>query len=442
MKRSGILYLLMIVMFSLLLVACSGGDSGTSGEDSGSSEETTGDSGSSEETAPEDLEGELSIWTFFGGVEDMAAAFEEEYPNVTVNVEVFPGDQYQTKLMTAIQSQTDVPDIFDLEANWMGRFINQPFVANLSEMGADDLVTDYVPYVRELGTGEDGSIRAISDHSSPGAFWYHRDLAEEYLGTQDPEEVAEMVGSWDEIIELGQQVVEESNGEVHLLSSNGDVYNVERSQQEMFVQDGQLNIDPAWEDVFNNMKTVREEEVGAKLGYFSGGWGDALNEGGVIMFALPAWAGFMIDNENGEAEGKYGLAPTPSGYYDGGTFRAMYEGSENKELAYEFIKYIASEEWQKRNLEETGNMPGLLPVYEELGDSFTHEFFGDQTILPVYQQQVEDIPAQKATENEADIQSMWYDAASAAIDNGESYDQVLEEFRASVQNAYPDIETE
>lgn len=438
MKRSNSLYLFFILLMTAVLTACSGGNSESGGDASGGNEST-----SNEEVAPEDLEGELSIWTFFGGVEDMAAAFEEEYPNVTVNVEVFPGDQYQTKLMTAIQSNTDVPDIFDLEANWMGRFINQEFVANLSEdMGADDLVADYVPYVKELGTGEDGNIRAISDHSSPGAFWYHRDLAEEHLGTQDPAEVAEMVGSWEDIIALGQKVQEESNGEVHLLSSFSDVYNVERSQQEKFVQDDQLNIDPAWEEVFNNMKEIRDTGVDAKLGYFSGGWGDALNEGNVIMFALPAWAGFMVDNENGEAEGKYGLAPTPSGYYDGGTFRAVYEGSENKDLANAFIEYISSAQWQERNLEETGNMPGLMSVYEDLGDSFTHEFFGDQKILQVYKEQVDDIPAQKATENEADIQSMWYDAASAGVENDQTYDQVLEEFRAAVQNAYPEIATE
>ncbi|WP_050183398.1 ABC transporter substrate-binding protein [Domibacillus robiginosus] len=391
-------------------------------------------------SAPEDFKGTLEIWTFFADVEKMAVKFEEEYPNVKVNVSVFPGDQYQTKLMNAINTKTDVPDIFDLEKGYMGKFMNQPFVADLSAMGADDLVKDYVPYVKELGTGEDGSIRAISDHSSPGAFWYHRDLAEKYLGTSDPAKVSEMVSSWDKIIALGKQVKEKSNGQVSLISHYGDAYNSEKSHQEMWVKENTLNIDPAWETVFNNMKAIRDENVDAKLGYMSGGWGDALNEGGVIMFANPAWAGFMIDNENGAAAGKYGLAKTPSGYFEGGTYRAIYEGSENKKLAYEFLAFIAGEEWQQYNLEQTGNMPALQTVYEKNKDTFTHEFFGEQKILDTYYDLVMDIPAVKATENNDEITTLWYDAASEAINSGESYEKALSDFKGFVQNQYPDIE--
>jgi multiple sugar transport system substrate-binding protein len=416
------------------LTAC-GGSNETETEEVPNGEESA-------QVSPEELEGELEIWTFFGQVEDMAAGFEEKYPNVDVNVSVFPGDQYQTKIMTAIQTRTDVPDIFDLERGYMGKFINQNFVTDLSAMGADELVEDYVPYVRALGEGENGEIRAISDHSSPGAFWYHRDQAKEYLGTDDPEEVTEMVSNWESIIELGKQVQEDSNGEVHLFSHFGDVFNVEKSHQERWVQDGQLVIDPNWEEVINHMREVRDGGVDAKLGFFSAGWGDALNEGNVIMFAMPAWAGFMVNNEDGKAEGKYGLAMTPKGYYDGGTYRSIYEGSENKELAYEFIKYIASEEWQERNLEATGNMPGLQTVYEDNKESFTHEFFGDQQVLDVYNDVVMDIPAVRATETDEDISRMFYDTVSAGIENNRSNEEILERFTSEVRNAYPDLQVE
>jgi multiple sugar transport system substrate-binding protein len=447
MKRLNIFKLLLVLVLALgLLAACSSGEKETGSDNSSNNDTTEKETNSdsegeqaSEPKAPEDFEGELNIWTFFGDVEKMGKKFEEKYPNVKVNVSVFPGDQYQTKLMNAINTKTDVPDVFDLERGYMGKFINQPFVTNLSEMGAEELVKDYVPYVKELGVGVDGNIKAISDHSSPGAFWYHRDLAKKYLGTDDPAKVSEMVSSWDKIIELGKKVQEDSNGEVDLISHFGDIYNTERSNQEMWVQDGKLNIDPAWEDVFNKMKRMREEGVDAKLGYFSGGWGDALNDGGVIMFANPAWAGFMIGNDEGQAKGKYGLAKTPSGHYQGGTYRAIYEGAENKELAYEFVKFIASEEWQQYNLEETGNMPALQTIYEENKDTFTHEFFGDQKILKTYHELVMDIPAKKATTNNQAISQLWYDATSEAIDSGEGYDQALKDFKASVKNGYPQI---
>ncbi|MFS0613442.1 ABC transporter substrate-binding protein [Lederbergia ruris] len=433
MKRISLL--LIVTLMLGFLAAC-----GSNNNDKGNDGNTNTDKKQTEAKAPEDYEGELNIWTFFGDVEKMATKFEEKYPNVKVNVSVFPGDQYQTKLMNAINTKTDVPDIFDLERGYMGKFINQPFVADLSAMGADELLKDYVPYVKELGTAEDGTIRAISDHSSPGGFWYHRDLAKEYLGTDDPDEISAMVDSWDKIIDLGKKIKKDSNGKVHLISHFGDAFNTAVSHQEMWVQDGKLTIDPAWEEVFNNMKALRDEGVDAKLGYMSAGWGNALNDGGVILFAMPAWAGFMVDNDGGAAEGKYGLAKTPQGYFEGGTYRAIYEGSEKKDLAYEFVKYIASEEWQQYNLEETGNMPGLQTVYDNNMDSYKSPFFGDQPVLEVYKDLVMDIPAKKATGNEDEISRKFYDAASEAVDNGESYEKALKIFKDSIKNGYPDIE--
>ncbi|MGV7801900.1 hypothetical protein PJN14_30455, partial [Mycobacterium kansasii] len=67
----------------------------------------------------------------------------------------------------------------------------------------------------------DGKIRAVSDHSSPGGFWYLRETAQEYLGTDDPDEISGMVDSWDKIIQLGKQVYEASGGKVHLIANAG-----------------------------------------------------------------------------------------------------------------------------------------------------------------------------------------------------------------------------
>jgi multiple sugar transport system substrate-binding protein len=445
MNRWKMLTLLLALTLVLGGLSACGGNSETNSVDEGSNvnEDSHVNEDSNDEVTqktPEDFEGDLEIWTFFGQVEAMAEAFEEKYPNVTVNVKVFPGDQYQTKLMTAIQTQTDVPDIFDLERGYIGNFIDQPFLADLSAMGAEDLVENYVPYVAELGKDENGVIRAVSDHSSPGGYWYHRAEAKEYLGTDDPDELSEMFSSWENIIELGKKVQEDSNGEVHLISHMGDVFNVEKYQQEPWIQDGALVIDPAWDDVINNMREIRESGVDAKYGFFSPGWGNAINEGGdVIMFAMPAWAGFMVNNDEGRAEGKYGIAHAPKGYYMGGTYRAIFEGGENKELAYEFVKYIASPEWQERNLEATGNMPGNGEVYENQKDSFTHKYFGDQNILEVYHDIVNDIPAHRPHANDDNIAGTFYDKVSEGIENGKSNEEIINAFKKEIRNSYPTL---
>jgi multiple sugar transport system substrate-binding protein len=388
------------------------------------------------------IEGKLTIWTFFGQVEDMGKKFEEKYPDVDVEVKVFPGDQYQTKLLTALQSGQDVPDIFDLERGYIGKFIDSKFVADLSAMGAEELVKDYVPYAQELGRDKDGILRGVSDHSSPGGFWYIKENAKKYLGTDDSDKISEMVSSWDKIIELGKKIAQDSDGEVHLISHFGDVANVEAYHMEPWVKDEKLIIDSRWQEVYEIQKKIRMNNVDAKLGFFSAGWGNAINDGSVVLNTLPAWAGFMVDNKEDKAVGKYGVAKTPKGFYMGGTYRAIYEKSPNKELAYEFVKYIASPEWQDYNLDKTGNMPGNMTVYEDNLETFKGTFFGEQNILKPYYELVKNIPALRADKYGEEVLSKWRKIAGEGVENDYSYDEVVQKFKKEVKNAFPELQVD
>ncbi|ALS27087.1 ABC transporter substrate-binding protein [Paenibacillus sp. 32O-W] len=436
---------LAIMMVVSLLAAC-GGKSGDGAQDSAgnTNSETSGDTTGDTSAAPGgetgELKGNLVIWTFFDQVNEMAKKFEEKHPGVKVEVKMFPGDQYQTKLLTALQSGRDVPDIFDLERAYIGKFIDSPFVADLSAMGADELVQNYIPYVKELGVSADGKVRAISDHSSPGGFWYIRENAKKYLGTDDPDEISAMVDSWDKIIELGQKVYAESGGKVHLIANAGDVFDMAAYNVEPWVKDGKLNIDPKWQEYYEVQKEIRNNNVDAKLPFMSAGWGNALNDGSVVLVSMPAWAGFMVDNKDDKAVGKYGVAKTPLGFYVGGTYRAIYEKSENKELAYEFIKYIASPEWQEYNLNKTGNMPGNAEVYEKNLDTFKSPMFGDQNILKPYYEMVKAMPGLKADKYGEDILSKWRKVAGEGITNNTPYEDVVAAFKKEVKNAFPELQ--
>ncbi|WP_235338457.1 ABC transporter substrate-binding protein [Paenibacillus wulumuqiensis] len=389
-----------------------------------------------------ELEGNLVVWTFFDQVEDMAAQFMKDNPKVKVEVKTFPGDDYQTKLLTALQSGQNVPDVFDLERSYIGKFIDSKYLTDLSAMGAEDLVANYVPYVQALGRASDNTIRAVSDHSSPGGFWYIRENAKKYLGTDDPDQISEMVGSWDKVIALGKKVEQQSKGQVHLISNSGDLFDIEAYNTEPWVKEGKLNIDPKWEQYYNIQREINDNNVDAKLSFMSAGWGNALNAGSVVLTTMPAWASFMIDNDNGSAKGKYGVARTPEGYYNGGTYRGIYQESPNKELAYEFIKYIASEKWQQHNLETTGNMPGNAKVYEKNMKSFTSEFTGDQKVMEVYYDVVKDLPAIQPDKYSEEILGTWRKVAKEGITNHTDYATVVANFTKQVQNAFPEIQTQ
>ncbi|HEX6923482.1 MAG TPA: extracellular solute-binding protein [Bacillales bacterium] len=448
MKRKLVLLLVLLLMVSAALAGCSGssGGAGTSegdGNSTNANSESAQDNGASSDTGKLKKQ-DLVVWTFFGQVETLAKRFEKEYPNVDVHVKVFPGDKYKTKLQTALQTRTNIPDVFDLERAYISYFINTPYVANLSEMGADKLVEDMVPYVAALGKDDEGNVRAVADSSSPTGFWYHRSGAKKWLGTDDPDKISDMISSWDKLIQLAEKVANKSNGKVHLIDSASSVFALEKYQMDFWVKDKKFQIDPKWDKVLNVMRKIREKELGAKLPGFSSGWGAAINnyspDAPAIMYGLPSWATFVIDNENDKAAGKFGVAKPPVGSYVGGTYRAIYAKTPHKKAAYAFVKFDASEKWQNYNLKHTGNMPSLKSVYKENMDSYTPPLFGDQKVMKMYYDISMSIPAKKAGLYREDINGMFGSIVTEMLNKGESNQWAYQQLKSKVKEAYPEIE--
>ena len=121
------------------------------------------------------------MWTFFDQVNIAAKQFMAKNSGVNMKVQVFPGDQYETKMRLSLQNDQDAPDLFDTDLGYQGKYINGPFMEDLSAMGAADVIADYVPYVKALTQDEKGLIRAIIDHTAPGGFWFRRDSVKELL---------------------------------------------------------------------------------------------------------------------------------------------------------------------------------------------------------------------------------------------------------------------
>ncbi|MCL6442389.1 MAG: ABC transporter substrate-binding protein [Alicyclobacillus sp.] len=386
----------------------------------------------------------LTQWTYYGPAQLAATQFEKLHPNIKITVKVFPGDQYETKLQQALSTGTDVPDIFDLDMGYIGKFINTPYVLDLKPLGGNKLVKDMVPYVAAAGEKSNGDVAAVTDTSSPGGFWYNRAAAKKWLGTDDPVKISQMVSTWPKLIALGEKVNRESKGKVHLLDFSGVVQAVEQYHMQPFIQNNKLVIDPRWTQILDIMRTINAKGVDAKLPTFSSGWGNALNDHSAnpqaILFGVPSWAGFMIDAKT--ANGKYGVAKAPKGYYEGGRYAAIYAHSPNQQAAYEFLKFLASSRWQVWNLKNTANMPSLQSVFKQNWNTYRYPWFGNQNVLQMYYKIAMDIPAQKQDPYNNDIISMFGNAASTAIAQNKPDSWVIDQIKQQVRAAYPSVQVQ
>ncbi len=161
--------------------------------------ETAGQAGG---TAGVDVSGATgkSMWTNLSQSEMnfYVEEFNKRVPGVKVTVTVMPGNEYRTKLQNAFRTGTNAPDVATFEISDFGMYKNTDLLENLSteSYDAEALSKDMIPYVDELSRDNSGNLRGLS-YQATRRFLYKKALAREYLGTDDPEELHEMLKDWD-----------------------------------------------------------------------------------------------------------------------------------------------------------------------------------------------------------------------------------------------------
>lgn len=387
----------------------------------------------------ESLSGEFTWWTYFDQAPFLKEQFELKYPNVTINLEVFGGEDYQTKLMNTLPSGQGVPDLFDLEEGYVYKFINSPLLENLEEHGVREFTNDYYPWALAMATDANGDIRGVCDNVSPIAMWYLRDAMEEWLGTSDDAEITAKLSSWDAILEAALDIKERSNGEVYLMANVGDIVTIEAYSLTPFVRDGEFAIEQGWIDLMQVMRDFWDQGAVADLGGWSGEWASAWNDGTLLIRVMPSWDFFTNWDLN---EGNVGVAAPFKGSYEGGTYRAIYSGSEKKDLCLKFIEFLTTVEYQAQNLETNNQMPANMQVLEAMGADYTNDRFGGQNILKTYDSVCRSILEIVPDIYTRDTQNLFRKHATNGIKEGLTDEQILENFKNEVKDKYPELKFE
>lgn len=420
--------ILLSVMVITALTGCGGGKATTQTE---SKTPTVSDAD------PSTFKGELTYWTYFDQAPYIVKAFTSKYPNVKIDLQTFGGDQYQTKLMTTIQSGKGIPDMFDLEEGYVYKFLDSDAVANLGPLGANDLVKDYYPWAAAMGKDSKGNLKGVCNNVSPVAYWYLRDVMQKWLGTSDPDQIADKLSSWDKIIAAAKDVKQKSNGTVYLWPNMDEVVKVEGYSITPFVRNGKFAVDSKWYDVLKTMRTLYDQKLTANLDSWGQDWANQWNQGKLLIRVMPSWDFFTDWKKN---TGNVGVAKPLKGSYEGGTYTALYAKSDKKDLAMQFIKFVTTTDFQIDNLKTNNQMPANTKVFDQIGADYTASKFGNQNILKTYNDILKTIPNIVPDKYTRDVQNIFGKHAEQGIKKGESDEQIIKEFETEVKDKYPEIE--
>lgn len=353
LKRLG--YLVLLLCMSVALVACAGKSGGKSDEI------------------------ELTMWLFSGtGLEEHIEKYQEDNPNIKIKIQDAEYSDHHNNLITALAAGSGAPDIAIVESDYIERFKeNSQQFHDLAEYGANDIAGDYLEWRWREATNEEGFVLGIPTDVGPMAMAYRMDIFEQAGLPTDPDEVAQLLSTWDAYIEAGRQLTQATDS--HMYNAGPDLFRVIREQAEAqyFDDDGNLILESseqilkAWDITINNL------DVQAGIDRETTEWGAALARGDFATVFLPPWMLQQIKDNAPDTAGLWNVTQIPeaSGNW-GGSLLTVPAQSDYPQEAYDFISWLLAPEQQLEIFKMHGNFPATPSIYDnEEVQNYSDDFF-------------------------------------------------------------------
>lgn len=335
----------------------------------------------------------LTFTSWIPGIEDAVAIWNEQNPDIQVEVQTGPSGNAGTYQNFFNQLQAgNAPDLGQIEYDALPNFRVQDGLANLG--ACEDVVAAQDQFVdwtwKQVTLGTENEVYGIPQDAGPMALFYRKDLFEQN-GIAIPT-------TWDEYREaavkiraLGGYITNFSQSDINQFagfvwqaggqwfSNDGDAWKIDLTSSastqvadywQGLIDDGLVSSYPAWTDEWNN----------------------AYNTGEVWSWNSAVWGANSISSGAPDTAGKWAVAESPqweagqsaAGNW-GGSSIAVFKSSEHPYEAAKFALWLNTSEEALTSLNTTAAIypatkDGLkLPSLQE-----GVPFYGDQKIYDVF----------------------------------------------------------
>lgn len=333
--------------------------------------------------------GEITYWTWTPSAEAQVAAFEEAYPEVTVNlVNAGTNTEEYTKLQNAITAGSGAPDVAQVEYYAIPQFALADSLVDLAPYGFGDLEDLYTPGPWGAVTSGE-KVFGLPQDSGPMAMFYNKTVFDQY-GIEVPT-------TYDEYF-AAAEALHAANPDAYITADTGDsgfaTSMIWQAGGTPFQADGtDITIDlqdegsQKWAENWNRL--VEGGLLSTTPGW-SDEWFKGLGDGSIATLLIGAWMPGVLESSVADAAGDWRVAPMPT--YDGtpvtaengGGGQVVLKQSKNPALAAAFLKWLNSDPASIEIFLESGGFPATTAELESpefLG--YESDYFGGQKINEV-----------------------------------------------------------
>lgn len=341
--------------------------------------------------AGEDVTLEFTSW--IPGIEDVVAMWNEENPDIQVEVQTGPNGNGGTYKSFFSQLEAgNAPDLGQIEYDALASFRVQDGLEDLA--ACEDIVAakdEFIPWTwGQVSLGTDDEVYGVPQDSGPMALFYRSDLFEAN-GIAVPT-------TWDEYKEAAKKV--RAAGGYITNFSTADINQfagfVWQANGDWFTNDGdEWTVDLTGDQsttVAEYWQELLDEDLVATYPAWTEEWNNAYNSGEVWTWNSAVWGANSISSGAPDTAGKWAVAPSPqweaggeSAGNWGGSSIAVFKGTDHLYEATKFALWLNTSDEALTALNESANIypattAGLqLPSLQE-----GVEFYGGQKIYDVF----------------------------------------------------------
>lgn len=439
-KRTALAMLLAAMMTAGALSGC-GGNGGSDASTGGSGDSGSGSGGQT-----------VNVWTWepYENQKEVIADFNESFPDIEVTFTTIEQQDMPMKVQTALASDSEIGNVIWSEISQRGKMMALDCWEDLEAAPYNANREELLDFMVPVSVTPSGTLAGIEVSPPVAGIAYKRDLAKEYLGTDDPDELEAMLTDWETFIAKGEEVRDKSNGTVFMFPSCGTASDIIRFQnQEPYVDGNTLNLEASLGETFDLVIEMKQKGIIDSLESNTPAMDASWAGSNHIFFLCATWSPtWEIKAKDPDGSGNWGfMVPPGGGCLSGGTVVCIPKAAENKEAAWEYIKWnYLSEEGAISNRDNLDYFSVYKPIYED--ESFysrTDEFFGGQDVLKTFAQEL--IPTMPVPREVNQYDSEVLDALGTAIseiakseDGNLKTEDLIADMKADILNKAPDLE--
>lgn len=400
-------------------------------------------------SADEEISGTIEVGGWPSGDDAFEAAlegFNEQYPNVEVELVFTDTTAHHQSLQTALAAGSGAPDVAMVEGAYIAQYRNSSALANLYDLGAEELKDDFVEFKWNQAISDDGTkMVALPWDLGPTLYYYRTDVFEEVGLPTDPDEVAELMSTWDGVLEVAEKV--SIPGQRWFLPSAAYPYQWMFINRDYYDEDLNLQLERDGDlDCLAACLKIRENGWDMNVDMWSAEAYAAYAAGTCVSVASGSWfSGFLKTDIDPDGAGHWGATVLPAGMGAtnwGGSFLVIPEQSENKEAAWAFVKYmLATTEGQNTMFKAVDYFPAYKPAWDAAPELYTDpdDYFGGQAPNSIATKIAADVPVVYNTIMDVTAEGYLYSSFNAGAEAGETPEQIRERLGNDIEAACAEL---